>query len=230
MQRNHLRLRRIVAAGFLIQLADACILNMHLRNALHGIRWHQILAAQLGNRAIGIGAQNLVIRLIHLFQLLIRSHALDGIGVAVFIDQHILTVVLFELQIDARQRATIFVRLGDNHAINHLFVDLHVHVPGNDSRQFRIRARDIAYACTRALVFVIDPHMRHQHNGVDLPLELLDSLFHRVNRVSKVQPFHPVGAFSELGGHRGIHTDNANFHALTFNDFRCREIRFSAVP
>ena len=73
LQGNHLRLRRIVAAGFLIQLANTGVLNMDLRNAFHRIRRHQILASQLRDRPIGVGvgAQDFVVRLIDLFQRLV---------------------------------------------------------------------------------------------------------------------------------------------------------------
>ena len=138
--------------------------------------------------------------------------------------------MLLKLQVDTRQRATIFVRLGDDNAINHLFIDLHVHMSGNDSRQLWVSARDIPYAGPRALVLIIDTHMRYQHNGVHLPLKFLNGLFHRIHRIGKVQTFHAVGAFGKLSGHRRIHPDNADLHALTFNDFRRREIGFSAVP
>ena len=72
--------------------------------------------------------------------------------------------------------------------------------------------------------------MRHQHDGIHLALNLLDGLLHRLYRVGKVKPFDAVGAFSELSGHRRIHTDNADLHPLTFNDFIRGQIRFAAVP
>ncbi|MNZ98304.1 hypothetical protein D3C78_1175820 [compost metagenome] len=87
--------------GFLIQLADTGILHVHLRNALHRIRRYQILAAELGNRSVGVSAQNLVVRLINLFEFFIRGDAFNRVGVTVFVDQHVLAVVLLKLQIDA---------------------------------------------------------------------------------------------------------------------------------
>ena len=138
--------------------------------------------------------------------------------------------MLLKLQIDARQRTAIFVRFGNDHAVNHFFIDFYVHVPGDDRRQFRVRTSDIANAGARALVLVVDAHVRHQHDSVHFTLNLLNDLLHRLHRIGKVQPFHPVGAFGELCGHRRIHANNADFHSLTFNDFIRRQVGFAALP
>ncbi|MNZ98303.1 hypothetical protein D3C78_1175810 [compost metagenome] len=103
-------------------------------------------------------------------------------------------------------------------------------MPGDDRRQFRVGPGNIAHAGPRPLVLVVDPHVCHQHDGVHLPLDLLDHLLHRLHRIGKVQSFHPVGAFGEFGSHRRIHADNANFHSLAFNDFIRRQVGLTAVP
>lgn len=72
--------------------------------------------------------------------------------------------------------------------------------------------------------------MRHQHDGVDLAVDLPDDLFHRLHRIGEVQPFDAIGALGEFRGHRRVHADNANFHALAFDDGVGRQVGLAVVP
>ncbi len=127
-----------------------------------------------------------MVRLVERLHGAVRRHPFDGVGVAVFVDQRELAVAALKLQIDTRQRAAVFIRLGDDDAVNHRFVDLHVHMAGDDRRQLRVGVGDVGHAGAGALIFVVDAHMRHQHDSVDLAVDLPDDLFHRLHRIGEV--------------------------------------------
>ena len=52
-----------------------------------------------------------------------------------------------------------------------------MHVAGDDRRQLRVGVGDVGHAGAGALVLVVDAHMRHQHDGVDLAVDCLMTCF-----------------------------------------------------
>ena len=214
----------------LIQRADTGILNMDLRNTFNLIGRYQITAAQGRNYPISIGAQNIMIRLVNRFQLFIRLDPLDRIGIAVFIHQMIFTLTLLKFQVNAGERAAIFIRFSDNDTVNHCFINLHMHMACDNGRQLWIGLGDIANPGAGALILIIDAHMGDQHDGVYLWFYLLNNLFHFLHWIGEMDAIDTVSALCELRSHRGIHTNNADFHPLTFDDFIRGEVRLTRIP
>ncbi|CQR22617.1 Uncharacterised protein [Yersinia enterocolitica] len=97
----------------------------------------------------------------------------------------------------------------------------------DDGGKLGVSLGNITNTGSRALIFIIDPHMRDQNNGIDLWLDLLNDLFHFLYRISEMDAIDAIRALGKLGSHGRVHADNADFNSLAFNDFIRGEVGFA---
>ena len=151
---------------------------MYLRDPLDLILRYKIDACKFSNYAISLLAKSFVIWRVQLVHFVIRIDTINFVGKAVFVHQSVLTIFLFELKIDTRKGAAIFIRLSDNYTIDHGLIDAGVHVTSNNGIQLWVVVGDIGDTGCFDVVFVIKAHMGNKHDSVYFIVNLLDDFFH----------------------------------------------------